>query len=307
MRGAAVSRLQWRRQQIRLVTTDESAKLVTPASPPIAGASSPATAPEKQSKQRFPLYPPVNTGNNVRVSADTDGRGPLPAGVTERSFPMEGLDRTMTHRGPRRRLLLRALVLMTSLGGILAQPTAAHAAVRQTIPEEQPGPPFYARIISNVSGTEELSAVVFYRDPACIPPDFNLLQFFDIPRAFGCRLTVEGFVIWKNGPPPIDQAPIQQQLFGTGNVPVWFVSTAELQVATSDGVLTIGELQSLPSLVIGSASSFHETLHPVQAAKRGMIEITASGTLSNGESFRLQGVCAVYEDCRNGHVRITFR
>jgi hypothetical protein len=36
-----------------------------------------------------------------------------------------------------------------------------------------------------------------------------------------------------------------------------------------------------------------------------MIEFTASGTLEDGGTFRLQGVCAGQEDCRNAHVNIT--
>lgn len=206
----------------------------------------------------------------------------------------------------RRRALALAPILVSVLAVFVGAGTA-QAAVRQTIPEEQPGPPFYARIISQVPGTEDQSAVVFYRDPACIPPDFNLLQFFDIPRAFGCPLTVEGFVIWKNGPPPVDFAPIQQQLFGLGAVPVWFVSTADLNAATADDVLTIGELAALPSLVVGTASFFHETLHPTEGARVPMIEMNARGTLSDGRTFQLQGVCAADPECRKGHVRFKFR
>ncbi|HYX44233.1 MAG TPA: hypothetical protein VE760_04260, partial [Acidimicrobiales bacterium] len=50
---------------------------------------------------------------------------------------------------------------------VVLYPTTAQAAVRQTIPEEQAGPPFYARLIGDVRGAEEVSAVVFFRDPSC--------------------------------------------------------------------------------------------------------------------------------------------
>ncbi len=195
------------------------------------------------------------------------------------------------------------------LGAITAP---AQAAVRQEIPEEQPGPPFYARVLSNIAGTEDLSAVVFYRDPTCIPANFNLLDFFDIPRAFACPLTVEGFVIWKNGPPPQDQAPIQQELFENEAevVPVWFVSTSELEGAVADGVLTIAELAALPSLVRGTATSFHETLHPTGGAQQDMIQMNARGTVPTG-TFQLKGVCVTADPetdaCERGHVRIQFR
>ena len=200
------------------------------------------------------------------------------------------------------RLFVGLLSTMVSVVVLLVGPETAGAAVRQLTPE---GPPFYARIVTDVAGTEDVSAVVFYRSPTCIPPDFNLLQFFDVPGAFGCSVNVDGFVIWKNGPPPIDQAPIQQELFEVGAVPVWFVATSELQDAIADGVLTIGELAGLPSLVTGSATSFHETLHPSEAAVRPMIQINARGTLSDGRTFQLHGVCAC--DRATGHVRISFR
>ena len=206
-----------------------------------------------------------------------------------------------------RRVIVSLALTVASMLGAFLQPGIAHAAVRQEIPGEQAGPPFYARVLSSVRGAEEVSAVVFYRDPACIPDDFNLLQFFDVPRAFGCQLTVEGFVVWKNGPPPQDQAPIQQELFEAPSVPVWFVATSELSAAVADGSLTIDELAALPSLVVGSASSFHETLHPTQGARIPMIQINATGSLAEGGTFELRGVAAVYEDLRNGHVRITFR
>lgn len=219
---------------------------------------------------------------------------------------MQGsLRRASGRLGQRRRSILALLALIASVLGTVAQSPAARAAVRQEIPEEQAGPPFYARLIFDIAGTEEQSAVVFYRDPACIPANFNLLQFFDIPRAFGCPLTVEGFVIWRNGPPPVDQAPMQQKLFGTGAVPVWFVSTSDLEAAVADGVLTIGELGALPSLVVGTATFFHETLHPTEGATRGMIELNARGTLLDGRTFRLQGICRCDRD--TGHVRIDIR
>jgi hypothetical protein len=71
--------------------------------------------------------------------------------------------------------------------------------------------------------------------PFCIPPDFDLLNFndftpafaFGLPRPFLCPLTVGGFALGKNGPPPIDFVSIFSELHGTGNVPVWFVSWPE--------------------------------------------------------------------------------
>ena len=82
------------------------------------------------------------------------------------------------------------------------------------------------------------------------------------------------------------------QLHGLGAVPIWFVSWPDLQAGVADGVLTVSELLSMPSLLIGSASFFKETQHPgddrPQGASNGKIEITASGTLTDGRSFFFQ-------------------
>jgi hypothetical protein len=129
---------------------------------------------------------------------------------------------------------------------------------------------------------------LFTRRPRALPSDFNLLNFFDIPRAFGCPLTVSGFSIWKNGPPPLDEAPIQNILQGAGSVHIWFVHWSELQAGMADGVLTIAELQAMRSLRTGIASLYHETLHPQQGVERSLDVIVASGQLSNGTRFDLQ-------------------
>jgi len=145
--------------------------------------------------------------------------------------------------------------------------------------------PFYARTDPPLPHTTEWGAIIFYRPPDCIPPDFNLLSFFD-PAAFACQpYTTDGFAIWKNGP-ETDPAPVQSKLFGLGAVPVWFVSWPALEGATADGVLTIGELESLSPL-IGSASFYEETLHPSGGNHPSMIESVARGTLADGRSFEM--------------------
>lgn len=199
--------------------------------------------------------------------------------------------------------LVVALVMAALALGLLPVGVAT-AKVRLAFPAEAPGPPYYARISSDgAPQTEQWAAIVFYRDPRCVPSDFNLLQFFDIPRAFGCPLAVQGFEIWENGPGQ-DPAPIQVKSRGLGAVPVWFVSPAELAAAMADGVLTIGELSMLPSLQMGIADSFQEVLHPNQAAKHGKLTMTAFGTLSDGRAFQLQ-VSASRDTPR--HVKISFR
>ena len=197
--------------------------------------------------------------------------------------------RTSTTRATRHWGRRSVVAVAAAVAGALGSADAGTAAVRQPIPDEQAGPPFYARIDAHgVIHTEDWAAIPFYRDPSCVPADFNLLDFFDAPRAFSCGLTVEGFVVWQNGPPPEDFAPTQSVLRDDGPVPVWLVSWPELEAAMADGVLTIGELAALPSLEVGSADYFHEVLHPSEAARHPMIQLNASGTLEDGRTFLVQ-------------------
>jgi hypothetical protein len=176
--------------------------------------------------------------------------------------------------------------------------SSAYGSIRLLVPEEDPGGPFYARIeFGLVHHTDEWAAIAFYRDPACVPATFNLLRFFDpnVPRALGCTLTVEGFDVWKNGPPPVDMGPIQSKLTGLGAVPIWFVSWPELQAALADGKLTRSELLAMSSLQQGTATYFKETLHPDGGAQQSALEIVALGTLPDGRTFLYQAAEAAGE------------
>ena len=157
-------------------------------------------------------------------------------------------------------------------------PGAASAQVRV---DPQPLP-YYARI---PTGTGEWTPVIFYRPADCIPENFNLLNFFDPPRAFGCGpMTVDGFAIWETGP-GLDPAPMQANVRGLGAVPIWFVRTEDYLAAREDGVVTIGELEALDPLM-GVASRFTQTLHP-EGANNNVLVINATGTLQGGRPFRL--------------------
>jgi hypothetical protein len=91
-------------------------------------------------------------------------------------------------------------------------------------------------------------AIPFWRNPACVPPDFNLLNLFDPPpRPFNCPLTVDGFAIWKNGP-AIDPGPELAHFRGLGSVPVWFVRWSDLQAAVAD--LESTEFSAIKSLSV---------------------------------------------------------
>ena len=71
------------------------------------------------------------------------------------------------------------------------------------------------------------AAIPFVRQPACVPAEFNLLDGLDFtpafpggpPRSFFCDLTVEGPAVFKNGPPPIDFAPVMPSAPGPGCCP----------------------------------------------------------------------------------------
>ena len=164
------------------------------------------------------------------------------------------------------------------------------------------GGPYYA-FIQGAPGTlvfhtDEWAAIPFERSTSCVPPDFNLLAFFDAPRAFYCDLTVEGFEIYKESPETGGE-PIHVQSNGKGTVPIWFVPWATLQVAIADNYLNIQELESLPGLVKGTAYYYKDTSWPgvgkagppcnaVSGCPKSHTEISAHGSLQDGRSFLFQ-------------------
>lgn len=158
--------------------------------------------------------------------------------------------------------------------------------VRLLVPDDSPSGPFYARLERGfVHATDEWVAVAFYRDPSCVRANFNLLNFFDfgnIPGIFGCPLTVDGFEIWENGP-QVDPGPTHSRL-GGDNVPIWFVSVDDFNLALPG--ITITELLAMPSLLQGTATFFDETLMPAGIAQQSVLRITSSGTLPDGRSFQ---------------------
>jgi len=68
--------------------------------------------------------------------------------------------------------------------------------VELRIPAEDPGIPVYARVGRQVLHDGKRVAIPFYRDPARIPVDPDLLRFLDFPGpggpgAFGCLTALE--------------------------------------------------------------------------------------------------------------------
>ena len=196
-----------------------------------------------------------------------------------------------------------AAVAVTGLLMLMATAATVEGQVRLRVPEESSSGPFYARLERGVVlQTGDWVAIAFYREPGCVPPQFNLLNFFDfgnIPAIFSCPLTVNGFEVW--GDPATDPAPRQANLQGNGAVPVWFVSVADFQAALPG--ITKTELLAMPSLMQGTAVYFEETLHPMGAANQSMLEIVALGYLPDGRRFQFIAAEAANE-VRN--VRIVF-
>ena len=175
-----------------------------------------------------------------------------------------------------------ALLLLGSFGfGNGAALTAAPQG-QGVVRTEGGNVPFYART-DILFHNDEWAVIVFYRSPECVPENFNLLQFYDIPGAFSCfPPTTTGWDIWENGP-SVDPTPIKSQLRGLGAVPVWLVNWPEMFAAAADGVLTMSELESMSSLVKGSASFYNESL----IISRKMTYV-AKGTLEDGRFFHVQ-------------------
>lgn len=121
-----------------------------------------------------------------------------------------------------------------------------------------------------------------------------LLEGIDLPTAhgpgaFGCALTIRGFEIWQ-APPPEGSAPRALKAHQIEAVPIYFVSIPDIETAITDGVLTISELDVLPSLRIGQATAFSIEVHPSLPYGTPGIEVSAHGVLQGGGDFYFQAV-----------------
>lgn len=192
--------------------------------------------------------------------------------------------------------VVRLLGMSTLAVATLSMSALAQAPLKLDFPSVSPGIPAYARLELlipdfDVPKNKEWAAIVFYRNPDCIPEDFNLGTFFDLPingpGAFGCELLIEGHELWANGP-GVDPGPLYVLSRNmTPNLPVWFVSWRELQTLFDTGTVTMGALEALPSLLRGWAWSFEEQLHPNGIAPDPAITINAHGRLEGGGRFEL--------------------
>ena len=160
--------------------------------------------------------------------------------------------------------------------------------------------PFYSRTEepASVGGygyrTEEWAAVVFYRDPGCIPDGFNLFDFYDFalaelapgvfaPRVFLCAATVSGFSLHQE---PMGVTPPWHSHLGGSSVPIWFVPwDGAFQDAVAAGQLTLSDLAAMPGLRTGTATHFREVVQTVAAHPVPKIAISSHGVLDGGGRF----------------------
>lgn len=199
----------------------------------------------------------------------------------------------------KRKILIIGVVLALGLVAAIAgtQVSAANNdLVRTDWPSaEDPGPPFYARtdhVPPFVFNDGEWAAIVFYRDPACVPASFNLIQFFNPPAAFGCAPVTHGYSLWQEA---MTGAPKIAKTSGNGAVPVWFVPMQAVNQVMQDGDLTIGELEGIDSLLVGYADQYEETLHPHTLPPElgggghptPKLVLDAKGQLEDGRQFNL--------------------
>jgi serine/threonine protein kinase len=174
------------------------------------------------------------------------------------------------------------------------------------VPDESPGDPTYADIGRNSIPTDGTQvAIVFMRDPAYIPPDFNLLDMRDIPAAFESPFLLRGQdwfhkTNWLNflrtrstseksdWHEPFVDFPIKSMYVNDGFVPVYFVDLTELNSEIADDQLTLGELETFSSLKVGQAMYVKEDILNSNAPDtdgKGHGRVTAIGTLQESGEF----------------------
>ena len=155
--------------------------------------------------------------------------------------------------------------------------------IQVDFPANDPGAPFYMRsgpILKQFFVSDGWLVIPFFRDPSCIRPDFNLLQVFDVPAAFSCALTVEGFYIIEAD---ASQGSFPMIVQSTGSaVPFWFVKWDAFSQISEDGKVTIDEIKTINPLK-GTAHKFKETLRP--RMDNHHVQMNASGTLEDGRLF----------------------
>ena len=96
----------------------------------------------------------------------------------------------------------------------------------------------------------------------------------------------------------------------SGKVADAFNAVVELNAGMADGIVTMPELQAMPSLRTGLASFFHETVHPVpeDPAFVKLDVLTANGKLTDGSRFVFQAAFTTERGAWKFHsVRVEFK
>lgn len=206
------------------------------------------------------------------------------------------------------------LITLIAVIGRFQAATANEGLVRTTWPSaEDPGMPFYARVEllpPFIFNDGEWAAIIFYREPVCVPASFNLISVFDVPAVFSCPHTVHGSSLWHGA--IFNGAPKVITISGNGAVPVWFVPwNAVKDQARADGVLTIADLQQIEGTLVGYADRYTETLqpHPDPAFGGGghpnpKMIVNAQGQLEDGRHFNLH-ITWVHDEVKA--IQIQFR
>ena len=184
--------------------------------------------------------------------------------------------------------LIRTLVIVTTLGLFASSANSADRVVIDEWDTNFGFSPMYARIMDNLES--EYVPVLFYRNPECVNPDFNLLLYYDVPAAFMCLpLTVEGFAIFEDRETNPFDPPVQSKLIGN-SVPFVFIERATYDLIAADG-LTIDDLRDYG--IWGTATSYKEVLQPTPP---GLLNIVAEGTRDDGVTFRFRVTSQIFEE-----------
>jgi len=213
-----------------------------------------------------------------------------------------------------RKLFLLLIITLITAFCLLTNPLVSMANVRI---EWEPVGGSVGSFYANLGGilpdgsvwaihTDEWAAIPFYRNPDCVPEDFNLVNFLDSPNANNCNALVKGFEVWENGP-GLDPTPIQVELKAAEPMPIYFIPWDILDVALEDYVLTMPELEGLEGLRIGIATFYTETLHPGVVISQYMDEAVAKGNMAdNGDRFELKYTW-IHDDVVPKSVKIEFK
>jgi hypothetical protein len=182
----------------------------------------------------------------------------------------------------------------------------ARGYTRVTFPDPDPGIPAYARVTSvalQLYHSDGWLAIPFFRDPDCVPDDFDLLQLFHFPGpdghgAFACPLRHSGHYLVEEGAQP---GTFPRLYVSHGDaVPFWFVRWSDFQGAMADGSVTLPRVRTMNPRM-GMATMFRETVQP--RLDEHLVITDARGHLDDGTPFEFH-VTHVGDQTRRIRIRL---